>query len=428
MREFLNLPLDASAHGLQIDEMISLIHWVMFILTFGWGLFFAYTLYKFRSSKNTIASYTGVTSKTSTWLEVGMVVFEAILLIGFAIPLWADRVVGFPKKDESLIVRVVAEQFAWNIHYPGKDGEFGKTDITLVTPDNPLGIDRNDESAKDDIITNNQLNIPINKPIIVYLSSKDVIHGFALPVLRVKHDAIPGTIIPVWFKATKTTKEIQEQTVQTFDLTNMPIEKNINLPEVVDLKISQGKNYKNYILMENVSKDGVDLLYSGMILDNDNVTALISNNVSTVKARKIDNTLQTLLTIVDYKDVSGNIILPKGSSLIDDMVSMLLQNNITKVQARHKARLDQFIFWEDYNLSDGVIISKGTTVTDLNLEQLKSSNINLISIALATPTEIACAQLCGLGHYRMRGYVNIQTEDEYNLWMAEREAELNPVE
>ena len=36
--------------------------------------------------------------------------------------------------------------------------------------------------------------------------------------------------------------------------------------------------------------------------------------------------------------------------------------------------------------------------------------------------EINCSQLCGLGHYRMRGFVTVQTEAEFNAWLAEEAA------
>jgi cytochrome c oxidase subunit 2 len=92
-------------------------------------------------------------------------VAEGILLIGFSIPLWAKRVEDFPPREQSVVVRVVGEQFAWNIHYPGPDGKFGKTDIAkLDLQTNPLGLDRTDPDAKDDVVTLNQLHLPVNKP------------------------------------------------------------------------------------------------------------------------------------------------------------------------------------------------------------------------------------------------------------------------
>ena len=142
-----------------------------------------------------------------------MAVFEVVLLIGFAFPIWASRVNDIPKGPEAVQIRVVAQQFAWNIHYPGSDGVFGKTSIDLVDEvENPIGLDRSDEFAKDDVFTVNQLHIPVNTAINISLSSKDVIHSFTLPELRVKQDAVPGMEIPVWFEATMTTEEFLQTT------------------------------------------------------------------------------------------------------------------------------------------------------------------------------------------------------------------------
>jgi cytochrome c oxidase subunit 2 len=107
---------------------------------------------------------------------------------------------------------VVGEQFAWNVHYPGPDGEFGRTDPTLVDQQtNPLGIDRSDPAAQDDLTTINQLHLPVNRPAIVHLSSKDVIHSFMLNEFRVKQDAVPGIDIPAHFTPTVTTDEMRER-------------------------------------------------------------------------------------------------------------------------------------------------------------------------------------------------------------------------
>jgi cytochrome c oxidase subunit 2 len=118
-----------------------------------------------------------------------------------------------PPESEALVVQVTGEQFAWNIHYPGPDRVFGRTDITLLDMQtNPLGLDRSDPAAKDDITTLNQLYLPVNRPIIVRLRSKDVIHSFGVPEFRVKQDAIPGFTIPIWFVPTVTTADMRTRT------------------------------------------------------------------------------------------------------------------------------------------------------------------------------------------------------------------------
>jgi cytochrome c oxidase subunit 2 len=73
-------------------------------------------------------------------------------------------------------------------------------------------VDRSDAAAKDDVTTVNQLYLPVNKPIIVNLRSKDVIHSFNVPEFRVKQDAIPGLTIPIWFIPNVTTAEMRTRT------------------------------------------------------------------------------------------------------------------------------------------------------------------------------------------------------------------------
>jgi len=140
-------------------------------------------------------------------------VVEAVLLFGFSIPIWAARGDHLPPETEALVVQVTGEQFAWNIHYAGPDGKFGRTDIKLIdVQSNPLGLDRDDPAAKDDVTNINQLYLPVNKPIIVTLRSKDVIHSFGVPEFRVKQDAIPGLTIPIWFIPNVTTAEMRTRT------------------------------------------------------------------------------------------------------------------------------------------------------------------------------------------------------------------------
>ena len=131
--------------------------------------------------------------------EVGVVVVEAVLLVGFALPIWFEQTSPRPADPNAVVVRVVAEQFVWNVHYPGPDGRFGETSVSLVTATNPLGLDRASTFGKDDIVSLGQMHLPVNRPVIIQLSSKDVIHSFGVPAMRVKQDAIPGLLAPVWF-------------------------------------------------------------------------------------------------------------------------------------------------------------------------------------------------------------------------------------
>jgi cytochrome c oxidase subunit 2 len=204
----LGLPPDASAHGLQLDNLTALVHWLMAALFVFWGLFFVVALIRFRRKAHPVASYAGAKGRFSTWGEIGVAIFEVLLLVGFAVPIWARRVSHPPAPGEAVELRVVAEQFAWNVHYPGADGRFGKTAVDLIqTGTNPLGLDHSDPAAHDDVVTLNQLHLPVGKPVLIHLSSKDVIHSFFLPVMRVKQDAIPGQVIPIYFTPTQVTPQ-----------------------------------------------------------------------------------------------------------------------------------------------------------------------------------------------------------------------------
>lgn len=203
MDELLGLPVQASAHAGEIDQMIILIHYLMFILFIGWGAFLVWVLVRFRASANPKADYEGVTSHTSSYLDIALAVVEAVLLIGFAIPAWANRVNELPPESESTVVHMIAKQFEWHAHYPGADGRFGRRDLSLITPTNVVGLDRNDPSAGDDIISINRMNIPVDTPVIIYLSSQDVIHSLGIAEMRIKQDAIPGLEIPMWFVPTR---------------------------------------------------------------------------------------------------------------------------------------------------------------------------------------------------------------------------------
>jgi|TARA_B100001750_G_scaffold41285_1_gene30027 cytochrome c oxidase subunit 2 len=209
--QYFGLPLNASIQGEYVDNANVLMHWLMLILFLGWGTFFIVSLIRFRASKNKTADYTGVKSHMSSLLEAAVAIIEIIALFGFSYPVWAYRVNDIPDYRDAENIRVVAQQFAWNIHYPGEDGLFGTTRSDLVDEqDNPIGLDRGSPNASDDFYTINQLHIPVHKTIRIDLTTKDVIHNFKLPELRVSQDAIPGMSIPVHFEATMTSKEFLE--------------------------------------------------------------------------------------------------------------------------------------------------------------------------------------------------------------------------
>lgn len=200
-QKFLGTPLIASEHGAGIDALTWYIHLLMFVLFVGWAIYFLYTLFRFRASRNRQADHGGVRSHFSTYVEVGVAVTEAVLLIGFAIPLWARNVEKFPAENDSLVMRVIGRQFNWVGHYSGADRTFAKQDIKLVTGQNQFGIDPTDPKGKDDVVgPANEVVVPVDTNVIVHITSMDVIHSFKVIPMRVNQDAIPGMSVPVHFR------------------------------------------------------------------------------------------------------------------------------------------------------------------------------------------------------------------------------------
>ena len=193
---------NASEHGRAVDHLLEVCHWFMALLFVGWSCYFLFTIFRFHKSRHPKADYHGVQSKASAHLEFSVVLVEAVLLLGFGLPLWGKRVTGdqFPDNAEAVRVHAVGEQFAWSFHYPGPDGVFGKQSVAFLSSDNPLGIDPSDPAGKDDIVSRNEMHLINGKPTVIDITSKDVIHSFSLQHMRMCQDAIPGSRIPMWFR------------------------------------------------------------------------------------------------------------------------------------------------------------------------------------------------------------------------------------
>jgi cytochrome c oxidase subunit 2 len=196
-----HLPTDISVHGYRVDRLIHFMHAFMIVLFVGWGIYFVMCLVRYREGAGRPASYDLIKAKPSKWAEYGVIIIEAVFLFALTMPVWASIKNDLPTETEKPVrLRVLAEQFAWNFHYPGPDGKFGKTAPEFVnTATNPAGRDLSDKDGQDDLVSG-EMHIPVNVPVICDITSKDVIHSFFVPVLRVKQDAIPGMRIPIWFQ------------------------------------------------------------------------------------------------------------------------------------------------------------------------------------------------------------------------------------
>jgi cytochrome c oxidase subunit 2 len=200
------LPLAGSEHAAAFDAVLTSVHVHIVIQAIAWGAFFVYCLVRFRAGRQPHPSTRPLKPLLPALAIAIVVIGDVVLLATAALPAWLNRSSLPDPSMRPLEIRVVAEQFAWNIHYPGPDGQFGPTSATLISATNPLGIDRRADAARDDIGLLNILTVPVGRPIIVQLTSRDVVHSFTLNEMRVKQDATPGVMVRTWFTPTATGK------------------------------------------------------------------------------------------------------------------------------------------------------------------------------------------------------------------------------
>jgi cytochrome c oxidase subunit II len=131
------------------------------------------------------------------WTGVTAAIFITLALLGQRV--WWNLHMQ-PAPADSAQVRVTAQQFQWNFHYPGADGRFGRTDPKKISDEsiNYIGLDSADPAAADDAVTQT-LVTQVNRPVQLTLNSRDVTHSFWVPQLRFKQDAVPGLDVRVHF-------------------------------------------------------------------------------------------------------------------------------------------------------------------------------------------------------------------------------------
>ncbi|MFZ0637341.1 MAG: hypothetical protein WA755_19170 [Candidatus Acidiferrales bacterium] len=200
------MPVDISAHGAGVDHQIietMYLTGILFVVS-QLGLASFAWFFGDRNDARKVKSFPGGPKPLviAVIVVVGLEVL-ALSLVGSKV--WAAMYFE-PAAPDSLHIDVQAEQFAFYFRYAGPDGKFGTLHPELISDGNGnyFGLDpRNDVAARDDIVVGT-LTIPVNKPILLTLHSKDMIHDFFVPELRIQQDIVPGLDIPIHFTAVKT--------------------------------------------------------------------------------------------------------------------------------------------------------------------------------------------------------------------------------
>ncbi len=200
----------ASAHGGSIDSMFNLtlvLTGIVFIICHILLFWFAYK-YRFQANRKALF-FPHDTRLEIIWTAVPALVMTVLVVKGLVT--W-NNVMADVKQDEAYMeIEATGWQFAWNLRYPGIDGQLGVKDFRLIKSGvNEIGQDWTDVRNHDDFNAD-ELVVPKGKKIRIRIIGRDVLHNFYLPHFRVKMDAVPG--VPTYFIFTpiKTTEEFRQE-------------------------------------------------------------------------------------------------------------------------------------------------------------------------------------------------------------------------
>jgi cytochrome c oxidase subunit 2 len=176
-------PKAISSYGERIDWLFQYTSWVTFIFFMIMAIALVYFIFAYRERPGHKAYYTHGLSKGNMWttraLDAAVFVTLDLVLIFSSFVFSKDFLWKFPPKDKDPVrVQVMPQQWYWNFRYAGTDAKFG-------TPD--------------DIVMNHLMRMPKDRPVVVEMKSRDVIHGFMIPAVRLQMDAIPGDVTKFWF-------------------------------------------------------------------------------------------------------------------------------------------------------------------------------------------------------------------------------------
>ncbi len=204
------LPEAASPHGRHTDFLFWLsmsVITIAFVVTNALLFVFAWR-YQYREGHK--ASYYPENHKLELiWTVIPAIVMALLVFTGWRA--WRDIMAEAPENAQ--VFEIVGKQFNWIARYPGVDNnKLGSFNYKLIDNNNETGIDYTDEASFDDFTSSSELHIPVNKPILLKIRARDVLHSVFIPHLRVKMDAVPGMPTRFQFTADKTTDEMRNLT------------------------------------------------------------------------------------------------------------------------------------------------------------------------------------------------------------------------
>lgn len=198
----------ASQHGKTLDSLFKVTLFFTGIVFFITQILLFYFAYKYKAVKGKVGFFQPHDNKLEVIWTVIPAVVMTFLVVG-GLDAWNEVMADVKPDEEVLEIEATGYQFAWEIRYPGPDGQLGARNYKLINGTNPLGQDWTDPKNIDDFHPS-EIVLPKGKKVRVRITARDVLHNFYLPQFRVKMDAVPG--MPTYFVFTpeKTTEEYRQ--------------------------------------------------------------------------------------------------------------------------------------------------------------------------------------------------------------------------
>ena len=184
-----------------MDDTLTITLVITGIFFVGINLFVVYALLRYRHRPGSPrAAHEPESKALERWL-IGITTVGIMALLAPGLVVYASYVK--PPQDAT-VLEVLGQQWQWRFRLPGADGKLGLSETRHVSPTNPFGLDPADPAGQDDIlIAEQEVHLPLNKPVHVILRSHDVLHDFFVPPFRARMNMVPGQISTFWFTPTQ---------------------------------------------------------------------------------------------------------------------------------------------------------------------------------------------------------------------------------
>ena len=223
------LPVSASEHGLEIDQLMLVSMCIIFFVGILTQWLLHYFAFVYRGSKDKKALFFVENHKLEfIWTIIPVIVLAALIIYGLFT--WSD-IMSFDEDDDALVIELYAYQFDWRARYAGEDNSLGEANVRLIEGVNQLGVDISDPNAQDDKVVS-ELHLPIGRKVLFKMRSQDVLHSAFMPHFRAQMNCVPGMITQFAFTPNMTTEDmrLEEEMINKVEKINaIRTKKNIEL-------------------------------------------------------------------------------------------------------------------------------------------------------------------------------------------------------